>query len=134
MAATDVMGERVERAPGSSDLGSALGRLADTALQTAAAKLSNRADGWVRGLDDYAASRGGATGRAGFEGLKAHLLGKNAVWAAMKGAWSGAGFRLRLVAVLVLLLALLLAPVPLLLLLLGLVVAAIVAGIRAAAR
>jgi hypothetical protein len=132
MTATDVAGDRVDRAS-ASDLGPALSRLAEAALQAAAVKLSDKTDGWVHALEEYANSQG-ATGRAGFEGLKAHLLGKNPVWAAMKGAWTGASVRLRVVVVLILVLFLLLAPVPLVLLLLGLVIAAIVAGIRAATR
>jgi hypothetical protein len=133
MTATDVAREEVERAPVASDLAPALGRLGEAALRAAAAKLSDRTDGWVRQLEEYAASQG-ATERAGYEGLKAHLLGKNPLWAAMKGAWWGASVPLRVVAVLVLVLVLLLAPVVLVLLLLGLLLAAIVAGIRSATR
>jgi hypothetical protein len=133
MTASEVAGDKAERAPVSSDLGPALGRLAEAAVQAAAVKLSHKVDGWIREVEEYAASEG-ATGRAALEGLKAHLLGKNPVWMAMKGWWWGASVRLRLVAVLVLLLVLLLAPVALMLLLLGLLLAAIVAGIRAATR
>ncbi len=133
MTTSEVAGDKVERAPVSSELARALGRLAEAALQAAAAKLSQKVDGWIVRIEEYTASEG-ATGRAAVEGLKAHLLGKNPVWAAMKGAWWGASVPLRLVAVLVLLLALLLAPVALLLLLLALLVAAVVAGIRAATR
>lgn len=133
MTASEVAGDTVERASFSSDLAPALGRLAEAALQAAAAKLSHKVDDWIRKIEEYAASEG-ATGRAALEGLKAHLLGKNPVWAAMKGAWWGASVPLRVIAVLVLLLGLLLAPVVVLLLLLGLLVAAIVAGIRAATR
>ena len=133
MTSSVVAGDKVERASVSSDVVPALGRLAEAALQAAAAKLSHKVDEWIRKVEEYAASEG-ATGRAVLEGLKAHLLGKNPVWAAMKGAWWGASVPLRLAAVLVLLLVLLLAPVALLLLLLGLLVAAIVAGIRAATR
>ena len=133
MTAADVAGDKVERASVSSDLMPALGRLAEAALQSATTKLSHKADGWIREIDEFAASEG-ATGRAAYEGLKARLLGKNPAWAAMKGAWWGASVRLRVVAVLVVMLILLLAPVVLVLLLLGLVVAAIIAGIRAATR
>ncbi|GAA2037769.1 hypothetical protein GCM10009740_32170 [Terrabacter terrae] len=133
MTSSEFAGDKVQRASVSSDVVPALRRLAEAALQAAAAKLSRKVDEWIRKVDEYAASEG-ATGRAALEGLKAHLLGKNPVWAAMKGAWWGASVPLRLVAVLVLLLVLVLAPVVLLLLLLGLLVAAIVAGIRAATR
>jgi hypothetical protein len=132
MTARDVAGD-VEGSSVTSDLAPALGRLAEAAAAAAAAKLSQKTDGWIRGLEEYAASRG-ATERAGYEGLKAHLLGKNPLWAAMKGAWWGASVQLRTVAVLVLVLTLLLAPVALVLLILGLLLAGIVAGIRAATR
>lgn len=133
MTASAVAGDKVERASRSSALAPALGRLAQAALQAAAAKLSHKVDEWIRQIEEYVASEG-ATGRAVLEGLKAHLLGKNPVWAVMKGAWLGASVPLRFVAVLVVLLLLLLAPVVLLLLLLGLLVAAIVSGVRAATR
>jgi len=126
-----VSGDQVEYA--SSDLVPAFGRLAEAATGAAAAKLSVKTDEWIRQLEEYAASQGPAE-RAGYEGLKARLLGNNPLWAAMKGAWWGASPGLRVVAVLVLLLVLLLAPVVLVLLLLGLLLAAIVAGVRAAAR
>jgi hypothetical protein len=133
MTAADVAGDKVERASVSSELAPAVGRLAEAALQAATTKLSHKADGWIRGIDELAAAEGPA-GRAGYEGLKARLQGKNAVWAATKGAWQGASVRLRVVAVLVVVLVLVLAPVVLVLLLLGLLIAAIIAGIRAATR
>jgi hypothetical protein len=133
MTASGVADDRVAHATVSSDLAPALGRLAEAVLQVAATKLSHKTEDWIDGLEEYAASEG-ATGRAAYEGLKAHLLGKNPVWAAMKGAWWGASPWLRVVAVLVLMLFLVLAPVTLLLLVLGLLVAAIIAGIRAASR
>lgn len=133
MTASEVSGDTVAHASVSSALAPALGRLAEAAIQAAAAKLSYKVDDWIQKIEDYTASAG-PSGRAAVEGLKAHLLGKNPVWAAIKGAWRGATSQLRLVAILVLLLVLLLAPVVLLLLLLGLLIAAIVAGIRAATR
>src|SRR4051812_26875836 len=126
MTASEVAGGKGERASVFSDVAPALGRLAEAALQAAVAKVSHKIDGWIGDIEQYAASEG-ATGRAAREGLTAYLLGKNPVWAAMKGAWLGASVPLRVVAVLVLLLALLLAPEVLLLLLLGLLVVAIVA-------
>jgi len=133
MTASEVPDVKVERTSFSSEVAPALGRLAEAALQAAAAKLSHKVDGWIRKIGEYPAAEG-ATEGAALEGLKAHLLGKNPVWAAMKGAWWGASVPLRLVAVLGLLLVLLLAPEVLLLVLLGLLVAAIVVGIRAATR
>jgi hypothetical protein len=130
---SEVAGDKVQHASVSSALAPALGRLAEAALQAAAAKLSHKVDEWICQIEEYVASQG-ATGRAVLEGLKAHLLGKNPVWAAMKGAWLGASVPLRFAAGLVVLLLLLLAPVVLLLLLLGLLAAAIVSGVRAASR
>src|SRR5689334_10672624 len=109
MTSSEVAGDQVERASVSTDVVPALGRLAEAALQAAAAKLSHKVDALIRKVEEYTASEG-ATGRAALEGLKARLLGKNPVWAAMKGAWWGASVPLRLVAVLILLLVLLLAP------------------------
>jgi hypothetical protein len=129
MTATDVIDAGAERASVSRDLVPALGDLANAA----AGRLSEKVDEWIRGLEEYADSQG-ATGGAVLAAVKAHLLGKNPVWAAMKGAWSGASVRLRVVAVLVLLLVLLLAPVALLVVILGLLIAAIAAGIRGATR
>ena len=133
MTATDVVVDQVERASVPSDLGPAFGRLTRAAVHAGVAKLSHKTDEWIGGLEEYVASQGAAE-RAGYEGLKARLLGKNPVWAALKGAWWGASPPLRLVAVLVVMLVLVLAPVVLLLLLLGLLVAAIVSGIRAATK
>jgi hypothetical protein len=55
------------------------------------------------------------------------------VWAAVKGAWLGAGGAARVTVVLSLLLMLLLAPVLLVVLLLGLLAVGAVSGVRAAA-
>jgi hypothetical protein len=131
MTASGGAGDTVERATVSADLAPALGRLAEEVIQVAATALSRKADDWIGDLEEYVDSQG-ATGRAAYEGVKAHLLGRNPLWAAMKGAWWGASPWLRVIAVLVLILFLLLAPVALLLLLLGLLIAAVVAGIRAA--
>jgi|tagenome__1003787_1003787.scaffolds.fasta_scaffold19383222_1 hypothetical protein len=133
MTATYVADAQLDRASFSADVVPALGRLAETAIDTVAGKLSLKVDGWIDRLEEHASSEG-AAGRAGYEGLKAHLLGKNPLWAAMKGAWWGASAQLRVVVVLVLVLVLLLAPVVLVLLLLGLLLAAIVAGVSAASR
>lgn len=131
MSASSITGDQVGGGSVSADLAPAVGRLAEAASLVAAEALSRKVDGWIRGLEEYA---DGPLGRAALEGFKAHLLGKNPVWMALKGAWWGASPSLRVVAVLVLLLALLLAPVALVVLLLGLVLAAIIAGIRAAIR
>ena len=74
---------------------------------SAAAKLEERVGGWTDKLNgvaaggassgglagvadeglDYLAEGGGAKEKAGAEGVKAGLHGKNPVWAAIKGAW-----------------------------------------------
>jgi hypothetical protein len=133
VTATHLAADRLQRASFSSGVAPALGRLTETAVDAAAARLSDKVDRWIDRLEEHAAGEG-AAGRAGYEGLKAHVLGRNPLWAAMKGAWWGASPGLRVVAVLVLVLVLLLAPVVLVLLLLGLLVAAIIAAIRTATR
>jgi hypothetical protein len=103
----------------------------EATLQKVTAKASQKTEDWSRDLESVAAS-GGAAGQAGLRGATAELHGKNPIWAAVKGAWSGASVKLKLAAVLFLVLLLLLAPVPTLLLLLGLLMAALVKAIRAA--
>jgi hypothetical protein len=112
-------------------LSQALGALVDELLAYGAAKLSHRVDGWLGDLDRAIASRGPVE-QAGYEAVKAHLQGRNPVWAGAKGAWSGASVPQRLAAIVILVLLLLLAPAALLLLVLGFLIAALVAGIRAA--
>lgn len=121
-AAPDVSGS----APSFSDLFGAF-------VEVATAKASQKVDDWTRKLNDVAAPEG-ATSRAAYEGVKASLAGRNPFWAALRGAWTGASAKVKVAEVLALVLILVLAPVPTLLILLGLLVAAIVAGIRAAAR
>jgi hypothetical protein len=109
----------------------ALGELFDELLNYAAVKVSRLAGELVGDLEHAMLSRGPFE-RAAYEAAQAHLLGKNPLWAGAKGAWAGASVPQRLVAVLILILLLVLAPVPVLLLLLGLLIAALIAGIRAA--
>jgi len=116
-----------------TSLAPALRDLQEAALRYATAKASRKAEDWADDLNNFAASRGPIT-QAVFEGLKAKLLGKSPVWAAIKGAWSGTSPQLKLAVLLILILMLLLGPVVLLVLVLGLLVAALVAGIRAATR
>jgi ABC-type multidrug transport system fused ATPase/permease subunit len=124
-------------APVATSLARALSDLREAALQYATAMASRKVEDWADDLNDFVASRGPAT-QAVFEGLKAKLRGKNPVWAAIKGAWSGTSPELKRTVALILILALLLSPVVVLLLVLvlvlGLLVAALVAGIRAAAQ
>lgn len=109
----------------------ALGGLFDELLNYAAVKFSRQAGEWLGDLEHAMLSRGPFQ-RAAYEAAQAHLLGKNPLWAGAKGAWAGASVPQRLAAVLILILLLVLAPVPVLLLLLGLLIAALIAGIRAA--
>jgi len=114
------------------ELGSAFHGLSQATLQYAAAKGSQKVGDWTQRLDDVAKPRRGAAERAAYEGIKAVVTGKNPVWAAVKGGWQGASGTTRALVVVSLTLLLLLSPGVLLLLLLGLLVAAVVAGVRAA--
>ena len=133
MTASDAASGVAKTATTATSFASALRDLRDAAVGYAAAKASRKLEDWADDLNDLVATGGSAT-RAVVEGLKAKLGGKNPVWAAIKGAWSGANPKVKLVVVLILLITLLLAPVVLLVLVLGLLVAALVAGIRAATR
>jgi hypothetical protein len=133
MTASNTASGATESAPVATSLAPALSDLREAALRYAIAKASRKVEDWADDLNDLVAS-GGPTMQAVFEGLKAKLRGQNPVWAAIKGAWSGASSELKLAVVLILILTLLLGPVVLLVLVLGLLVAALVAGIRAATR
>ena len=132
MTATNIA-DAVDGGNAAADAGAALRRLAEAAVGYATAKASHQVDDWTRKLNDFASPEG-ATERAGYEGVKASLTGKNPVWAATKGAWLGASGKVRVAIVVSLLLLAVLSPVALLLLILGLLVAGIVAGVRAAAH
>jgi len=118
---------------GATSLGSALRDLTSTTFRYAMAKASRKVEDWSDDLNSVVGN-GGPTMMAALQGLNAALQGKNPVWAALKGAWSGASLKLKLAVVLTLLLMLLLSPVVIVVLALGLLVAAIVAGIRSATR
>jgi hypothetical protein len=133
MTASNTASGATKSAPVATSLAVALIDLREAAMQYATAKASRKVEDWAEDLNDFVAS-GGPTTQAVFEGVKAKLVGKNPVWAAMKGAWSGASPELKLAVVLILILMLVLAPVVLLVLLLGLLVVALVAGIRAATQ
>ena len=119
--------------PAASSLVTALRDLSEATVSYAAAKASHQVDDWTRRLNEVAAPEG-ATERAGFEGVKASMQGKNPVWAALKGAWLGASGKVRVAMVVSLILLLVQAPVLLLLLILALLVIGIVAAVRAAVR
>jgi hypothetical protein len=133
MTASNTASGATKSAPVATSLAPALSDLREAALRYATAKASRKVEDWADHLDEFVA-RGGPITHAVFEGLKAKLRGMNPVWAAIKGAWSGASAGLKLAVVLILILTLLLGPVVLLVLVLGLLVAALVKGIRAATR
>lgn len=133
MTASNTASSATKSASVARSLAPALSDLREAALRYATAKASRKVEDWADDLNDFVAS-GGPTTQAVFEGLRAKLLGNNPVWAAIKGAWSGASPELKLAVVLILILTLLVGPVVLLVLVLGLLIAALVAGIRAATR
>ncbi len=133
MTASSTASGAATTATGATGFAPALSELLQAALRYATVKASRKLEHWAADLNDLVASGGPAT-QAVAEGLTAKLSGKNPVWAAIKGAWSGASLKAKLAVVLILLVAGLLAPVVLLVLVLGLLVAAIVMGIRAATR
>jgi hypothetical protein len=133
MTASNTAGGAATSDAVATSLGPALRDLREATLRYATVKVSRKLQEWADGLNDLAANGGSAT-RAVVEGLKAKLGGRNPVWAAIKGAWSGASPTRKLAVVLILLLMLLLSPVVLLVLVIGLLVAALVAGVRAATR
>lgn len=107
--------------------GAAFTDVMSTALEFATAKVSQKADAWAEG--------GGAKQKAGVKGVQAGLEGKNPVWAAIKGAWSGgtATVKAAIVTALVgLVLLLVLSPVLLLVFLLSLLIIEAVAKARSA--
>jgi hypothetical protein len=95
--------------------------------------LTRKIQEWMDMLVE-AVAHGGAGMKAGLEGIRAALMGKNPVWAAIKGLVSGLSGKAKFALVLLLVLGLLLGPVLLVVLLLVLVVAAVVAAVRAAAE
>jgi hypothetical protein len=117
-----------------------LERLRDTLrelLQNVIRYAAVKGAGWLEGvigdLEGGVVPKG-ALGGALVEGAQAYAAGKNPVWAAARGAWKGTDTKVKVLIVLAVVLLLLLAPVVLVLLLLGLVVAGIVAAVRAASR
>lgn len=109
----------------------------NAAVGTAAAKVEQKVDSWAERLNGFAtgdAEGGGAMQRAGVEGVRAGLRGKNPVWAAIKGAWQAGTPVVRaaiVAAVASVILLLLLSPVLLLVFLLSLLIIAAVQRLRA---
>lgn len=131
MSTNTMAGARADVSARPSDLSATVGNFVDALIEYGGAKLSRGVEQGLGGLERAMRSRGPFE-RAVYEAGKAHLQGKNPVWAGAKGAWAGASVPQRFAAVVVLVLLLVLAPVPLLLLIIGFLVAALVAGIRAA--
>ena len=151
-APSTTRGVRVDHSPAS-----AFTSVLDAAVGGAAAKLEQHVGGWAdklnglasggdssgglagladEGLDELAEG-GGAKQKAGAEGVKAGLHGRNPVWAAIKGAWSGGSSMVRaaiVAAVASLVLLLLLSPVLLLVFLLGLLIIAAATKAHSAKR
>lgn len=116
-------------------------QLLQTVIANLATTASNKIDEVVDKIGDVAAAdlgdlaaSGGPLTTAGLGAVRAVMSGKNPVWAALRGAWSGTSTKIKVVIVLCLVLILLLAPVFLVGVLLGLLIAAIVAAIRSATR
>jgi hypothetical protein len=95
--------------------------------------LTRKIQEWMDTLVE-AVARGGPGMKAGLEGVRAVLMGKNPVWAAIKGLVSGLSGGAKVALVLLPVFVLLLGPVLLVVLLLVLIVAALVAAVRAAAE
>ena len=123
--------------------GGAFGDVMSSALGVVSAKV----DQWTDKLNDVAAGKeeavgeladdlaegGGAQEQAAVRVVEAELVGKNPVWAAVKGAWSGGstGVKVAIVAAVVaLILLVVLAPVLLLILLLTVPIVVVIHKVR----
>ena len=104
----------------------------NAAVGSAAASLEHKAGGWADKLEGIAG--GGAKEKAGAEGVKAVVLGKNPVWAVIRGTWQAGTPAVRaaiIASVVSVILLLLLFPVLLVVFLLGLLIVAAVHRARA---
>ena len=142
-----------------SSPGAAFTHVMSSALDFATAKVSRKTDDWTDRLNnvaaggvkdasdtggelaaeglDAAAESGGAKQQAGAKGVRAGLQGKNPVWAAIKGAWTGGSSQVKasiVAAVVGLVLLLLVSPVLLIVFLLALLIIAAVAKARSAKK
>lgn len=95
--------------------------------------LTRKVQEWMDTLVE-AVANGGAGMKAGLEGIRAVLTGKNPVLAAIKGFVSGLSGKAKVALALLLVFGLLLGPVLLVVLLLALVVVALIAAVRPAAE
>jgi hypothetical protein len=129
---------------------SSISGLLSTIIGTAAGRIEDKVDSWTDDLNDIAhgdkpdlpdlgemageglgkaAEGGSATRQAGLKGAQASLQGKNPVWAALKGAWSGGGAVVRaaiVTSVVAAILLLVVSPVLLIVFLLSLLIIAAV--------
>lgn len=103
------------------------------AVQDGGEALTSKVQEWMDTLVE-AVANGGAGVKAGLEGLRAVLAGKNPVLAAIKSLVSGLSGKAKVAIILLLVLGLLLGPVLLVVLLLALVVGALIAAVRGAAE
>ena len=137
---------RATRTPSSP--GAAFSSVMSSAVDVVAAKV----DDWTHTLNGVAAGAGDPSARvddvadelaeggnaqrqAGVRGVQAGLLGKNPVWAAIKGAWTGGSTAVKVAVVAAavgLVLLLLLSPVLLLVFLVSLLIVAVVHRARSA--
>lgn len=122
-----------------SELKAAFSDFLQSGITNLAAKVSKTVDGPVDDLKTSSEPLGvtpddGPTMNAGADAAQASVRGDNPVWAALKGAWSGASGKAKFVLWLIALLGVLLSPVLLVVLLLALIVLGIVEIFRAAAR
>jgi hypothetical protein len=104
-------------------------QLLDT-VRDGAEALTSKVQEWMDTLLE-AVANGGAGAKAGLEGVRAILAGKNPAVAAIKGLVSGLSGKAKVTIALVLIFGLLLGPVLLVVLLLALLVAALIAAVRA---
>lgn len=123
MSTTAVAAER------RNELATSVSRLLDTARGYVAARL----DAAITAVKDDVADPDGMLPGAAVAVVEAERSQSNPVWAAAKGAWSGADAKTRVLVVAGLVLTLLLAPVVLAVGLLAILVAALVSTIRKAA-
>ena len=149
-ATSTTQGVRAEHSPAgafTSVLNAAVGSAA-ARLERRAVDLTEKLNGITRGDSssgglaaladegiDALAEGGGAKEKAGAEGIKAGLHGRNPIWAAIKGAWKAGTPAVRaaiISAVVAAILLLLLSPVLLIVFLLSLLIIAAVHRARAA--
>ena len=105
---------------GASGLSATLGQLLQAGISTLASKASEMVERLTDKLEGAAEDAGPAE-QAGMAAVEATAAGRSPVWAAVKGGWSGASTKVKILTILVLLLIVLL-PVTLLALLLTLLI------------